>query len=512
MKESIQLLPLKVEKMQTGIPQIWSLIGLFTLLLNILPPQVQELVNQWLNHCWTYIRNRFDPYYHLDIPEFNGSYGANSNEAYDNVELYLPGLDVMEGARRLTVFCSKNSNCAEFCPASEEAVVDFFKGTTIWWSHHIHYHGKEDLMERRWFTLKVAKPTKTFLSQYFDHIADSAAELKRLNRGKTLYTNNRGGYGGGGTGWTGVPFKHPSTFESLALDPTLKAKIIRDLDRFKQGKEFHSRVGRPWKRGYLLYGPPGTGKSSLVAAMANYMKYNVYDLELTKVKDNSELRTLLIQTTNKSMIVIEDIDCSLDLSNRISKPPKLDNGNGNAAAMDDHEERSGSRITLSGILNFTDGLWSCCGEERIIVFTTNHKDRLDPALMRSGRMDMHIHLSFCAFPAFKCLAFNYLQIEDHPLFSSVEESMSRGAQMTPADISEILIDNLDDPFNALSAVISALNEKKPSAIPESLDPHEAVEEIIPTPLHIHGEEGIRFRGRGVGHEGPTVVKPSNGCD
>ena len=114
-------------------------------------------------------------------------------------------------------------------------------------------------------------------------------------------------------GWTGVPFKHLSTFKSLALDPTLKDKIIRDMDRFRQGKEFHSRVGRPWKQGYLLYGPPGTGKSSLVAAMANYMKYNMYDLELTKVKENSKLSTLLIQTTNKSMIVIEDIDFSLNL-------------------------------------------------------------------------------------------------------------------------------------------------------------------------------------------------------
>jgi chaperone BCS1 len=43
--------------------------------------------------------------------------------------------------------------------------------------------------------------------------------------------------------------------------------------------------------------------------MANYLCYDVYDLELTKVSDNSELRALLIQTTNRSIIVIEDIDC-----------------------------------------------------------------------------------------------------------------------------------------------------------------------------------------------------------
>lgn len=381
--------------------------------------------------------------------------------------------------------------------------MDSFMGNPIWWSRHVEYRGKEDQFESRWFTLKVAKPTKTFLSQYFDHIASCAAELERVNSTRTLYTNNRDKWGSG-LGWTGVPFKHPSSFDSLALDPTVKAKIIRDLDQFRQGKEFHSRVGRPWKRGYLLYGPPGTGKSSLVAAIANYMKYNVYDLELTKVTDNSELRTLLIQTTNKSLIVIEDIDCSLDLKNRLSKPPKVE-----AGATDD-EERNGSRVTLSGILNFTDGLWSCCGGERIIIFTTNHKDRLDPALLRPGRMDMHIHLSFCTFPAFKCLAFNYLQIEDHPLFSAVEDRLSGSAEMTPADISEILIGSLDDPLKALNAVISALDEKKPSAILDSLDGHEAVEEIITT-SNFHEEEGLRFRLRGAEEKEPEIVKLSNGC-
>ena len=45
------------------------------------------------------------------------------------------------------------------------------------------------------------------------------------------------------------------------------------------------------------------------------------------------------------------------------------------------------QFTLSGLLNVMDGLWSSCGEERIIVFTTNHKDlldRLDPALFRQA--------------------------------------------------------------------------------------------------------------------------------
>lgn len=43
-------------------------------------------------------------------------------------------------------------------------------------------------------------------------------------------------------------------------------------------------------------------------------------------------------------------------------------------------------MTFSGFLNALDGVAS--GEERIIFLTTNHVDRLDPALIRPGRVDL----------------------------------------------------------------------------------------------------------------------------
>nr|ABA98754.1 retrotransposon protein, putative, unclassified [Oryza sativa Japonica Group] len=48
---------------------------------------------------------------------------------------------------------------------------------------------------------------------------------------------------------------------------------------FRDGKEYCASVGKAWKRGYLLCGPPGTGKSNMIAALANFLEYNVYDLE-----------------------------------------------------------------------------------------------------------------------------------------------------------------------------------------------------------------------------------------
>ena len=44
-----------------------------------------------------------------------------------------------------------------------------------------------------------------------------------------------------------------------------------------------------------------------------------------------------------------------------------------------------STLTLSGLLNAIDGVFSCHG--RILIMTTNHPEVLDEALIRPGRID-----------------------------------------------------------------------------------------------------------------------------
>ena len=116
--------------------------------------------------------------------------------------------------------------------------------------------------------------------------------------------------------WGSIILEHPATFDTLAMDPDLKKMITDDLERFLRRKEYYKKVGKAWKRGYLLYGPPGTGKSSLVAAMANYLKFDIYDLGLTSVRSDAELRRSLLSTSNRSILLIEDIDCSSEVLER----------------------------------------------------------------------------------------------------------------------------------------------------------------------------------------------------
>ena len=115
-------------------------------------------------------------------------------------------------------------------------------------------------------------------------------------------------------------------------------------------------------------------------------------------------------------------------------------------------------MTLSGLLNFIDGLWSTTGEERIIVFTTNYKDRLDPALLRPGRMDMHVYMGFCGWEAFKTLAKNYFLVDDHPLFPEIQALLAE-VEVAPAAVSEMLLRS-DDAGVALRGLKEFLEGKK----------------------------------------------------
>ncbi|KAG2562840.1 hypothetical protein PVAP13_8KG279100 [Panicum virgatum] len=165
---------------------------------------------------------------------------------------------------------------------------------------------------------------------------------------------------------------------------------------------------------------------------------NVYDLDLTSIKDNAELRKLFLDTTDKSIIVIEDIDAiEVELTTKRKAAEENDNKHNLLIEVSDKNKDKG-KVTLSGLLSFVDGLWSACGSERIFVFTTNHVDRLDPALIRRGRMDRHIEMSYCRFEAFKMLAKSYLDITEHSLFEEIGQLLDE-IDTTPADVADHLM-------------------------------------------------------------------------
>lgn len=191
-----------------------------------------------------------------------------------------------------------------------------------------------------------------------------------------------------------------------------------------------------------------------------------------QVYSNDGLKKLFRDTSSRSIVVIEDIDCSLNLAGE---------RNERSQHLEEKRERSGRRIrvreenvTLSALLNAVDGLWSCSTDERIIIFTTNHVEQLDPALIRPGRMDMRIHMSYCSFHAFKELARSYLSIDWHPDYDTIRKLMEEeGALITPAQVTEHLFGCEDDPSACMCSLIAELQKTlnpKSCTEPQTLTP------------------------------------------
>uniref|UniRef100_A0A0D3E3B9 AAA+ ATPase domain-containing protein n=1 Tax=Brassica oleracea var. oleracea TaxID=109376 RepID=A0A0D3E3B9_BRAOL len=388
------------------------------------------------------------------------------NLVYEAAEMYLR-TKIGPETERLRVGKTPKQKHFIVTIAKGEAIRDTFEDIQVKWLYVQTEKANSEKVKRYYELTFEKKLRERVLDSYLNHVIAESEKIKRDLRVVNLYSRDvhmsSDDDGSAGGSWGCISLEHPSTFETLAMDPSAKKKIIDDLDRFLKRKEFYKRVGKAWKRGYLLYGPPGTGKSSLIAAMANYLKFDVFDLDLSNIYDNGELKRILLSTTNRSILVIEDIDCNAEVRDREDENQETGKARGKRKRREDEYDESedqDTQLTLSGILNFIDGLWSSFGDERIIVFTTNHKDRLDPALLRPGRMDMHINMSYCTGLAFRTLVSNYLGLDglNHPLCEEIEKLID-STEVTPAELAEQLMQD-DDPNVILRGVISFVEKMK----------------------------------------------------
>merc|ERR1711994_690401 len=147
--------------------------------------------------------------------------------------------------------------------------------------------------------------------------------------------------------------------------------IIGDFARFLDEKSisWYFKHGIPYKRSYLFYGVPGSGKTSLIQALAAKYDRNLAFVQPSHPKMTDESFKSCIQSAPaNSLIVLEDIDAlfNKDRSKKVHSCP----------------------LSFSGLLNGLDGVGNPDGQ--IFIMTTNFVDRLDSALIRSGRVDLHV--------------------------------------------------------------------------------------------------------------------------
>lgn len=84
-------------------------------------------------------------------------------------------------------------------------------------------------------------------------------------------------------------------------------------------------------------------------------------------------------------------DCSVDLT---AQPAKTRTKDGMIHPIKKQEEEEGesqsSKVTLSGLWNFIDGLGPVSGGQRLFIFTINYADKLDKATIRRGKIGKHM--------------------------------------------------------------------------------------------------------------------------
>ncbi|WJX09321.1 hypothetical protein P8452_00168 [Trifolium repens] len=309
--------------------EIWGLLGsklasilfVWAMIQRYCPNQVHRLIGKFSQK----LANFLYPYVEVRFMEYIGDYWS-TNEAFTSIEHYLTSKSTNQ-AKKLQGEYVKKSLVLKMDESQE--FHDEFEGIKVVWclikivpnTNSVSFYPPED---KRYYLLTFHRKDRDVVAKsYLKHVLEEGKNIGLSKRQRKLYTNCTGDSDNRGK-WSSVIFEHPSSFETIAMDSKRKKEIVDDLVTFSKGKEYYAKIGKPWKRGYLLYGPPGTGKSSLVAAIANYLKYDIYDIELTNVKTNAELRKLLIGIKSKSVVVIEDIDCSLDLTGQRKTDPEND--------------------------------------------------------------------------------------------------------------------------------------------------------------------------------------------
>eukprot|EP00922_Rhytidocystis_sp_ex-Travisia-forbesii_P050620 GHVS01075213.1.p1 GENE.GHVS01075213.1~~GHVS01075213.1.p1 ORF type:complete len:452 (+),score=112.71 GHVS01075213.1:96-1451(+) len=181
------------------------------------------------------------------------------------------------------------------------------------------------------------------------------------------------------------PFGEPKLsrpFDSVILAEGVAETVRADVKEFLASRRWYFDRGIPYRRGYLLHGPPGCGKTSYVMALAGELKYNICIMNVgDPVMTDDRLHYLLATVPPRTLMLLEDIDGAIN----------SEEAGANKAKAGDNPYGL-RRVTFSGLLNALDGVVAT--EERLVFMTTNHIQRLPESLIRPGRIDLKIRVSY----------------------------------------------------------------------------------------------------------------------
>ncbi len=215
-----------------------------------------------------------------------------------------------------------------------------------------------------------------------------------------------------------------------------KEAIITDINSFIDREKWYSTRGIPYKRGYIFHGQPGNGKTSFSLAIAKHFNRDLYVLNLNDLEKDIQLIRTFSEIKHNSILLIEDGDAILG---------SRDGGK--------------TRMSFSALLNCMDGVYSRHG--LIAIITTNHIERIDPALIREGRIDMKVRIDNP----------NKRMVEKYAaaFFNVFQVKIKTDNSLAMSTIQEILLQNKDNMDQAIEEIeernwVVEMNQNKQVAV------------------------------------------------
>jgi AAA+ superfamily predicted ATPase len=239
--------------------------------------------------------------------------------------------------------------------------------------------------------------------------------------------------------WGYVTVKTNKTLNNTIYDDEIKTGLFDDIDNFMSNEKWYMERGIPYKRGYFLYSTPGQGKTSVAKIIANKYDIPIFCLDLTTVKENSDLTKLItsinyhINNNERYILLIEDID-----NHEFIK------GGNNGVYYYDAPKKE--HISMDCFLNVLDGVTEPHG--RIVIMTANQSDAIisNRALLRPGRIDKVIEFKEC----------NKQQIRRmYSMFYNNDldwDNINVVENLSAATIVKLLQENIDRPENFIQVI------------------------------------------------------------
>lgn len=258
--------------------------------------------------------------------------------------------------------------------------------------------------------------------------------------------------------------------DTLYLRKQDNTRLCTILKNFSECSEIFDDLCISKKLGIMLYGVPGTGKSSTIVAIATYLNYDIYYISLNGVNKNSQLKMLFDHVakncSKRGLMVFEDIDAQTDVVHKRTtmirtetdgeqiikiKTESLDEASLSVYGADN---KKNDDLDLSFFLNNLDGTLS--QQDMAYVMTTNHLEKLDPALYRKGRIHAMIHLKKCDRFQISCIfAKIFKKSIDEDVLEKIPENI-----YTPAEVIQHFLENIHNIDMTDQQIVNGLDETK----------------------------------------------------